>query len=144
MFKKISLGFAALSLVVLIGFGVVNPSVARAGSLSSMNLLRSVNVLGISVLQTGSTKLYVSDMSGETSSRTITLPTLTGNGGLIYTVKQTGSSSYSTAIVPVSGQKIENITDATVGIANSGDFITLAADENAGTWWVIGVGNYSM
>ena len=138
MIKKIK--FLIVGVFVLI----VGASVAYAQSESSTDLLKSVNVLGVSLVRSSSVKLYVVDTSNQTTSQDITLPTLNGNNGLIYAFKVTNPQndlSYF-RVHPASGEKIEGITDKywQLGDDGAGEFAILAADEANGTWWLISQG----
>lgn len=134
--KKIITGLFVLCLVVVGGFAMTRAHMAKAVSIFPLQLLKSINILGLSVVQTGSVMFYAADITDATSTQYVDLPDLTGNHGLIYFVKRIGSANENyTLIRPASGDSIQYTSD--YALFNTGDYAILFGDAENSNWWVL-------
>ncbi len=133
---------ACLSALLSLGFGYK----VFAQATYSGNMLKSVDVLGISLVRSASMKMYVVDVTNQSSSQDITLPTLTGNGGQVYMIRTFDANNeyHNIAIHPANGEKLNgNINDVWyVGDNGSNEYVTVVADETNSTWWVMNSGTF--
>lgn len=108
---------------------------------TTMNLLRSVSVLGVSVTPSGGAKFVFFDNPNATTTQYYNLPALSGLNGQIYILKGAGMQGYPVEIRPADGEKIEGITNQGFIIGdNPGEYFQFVADENNDTWWITGNG----
>lgn len=141
--KKKILSFSALLFVVAFMFVATHAPYVKAASIYSTNLLKSVDLLGFSLLEAESFKFFLVDMDGATGDMVVNLPTLEGNDGLVYVIKRLGASEEVAYALPASGDKIEMMNTDWV-LSNSGHFFILVADEENGTWWVVSEGSTNL
>lgn len=139
--------YIALSLLVAVIFGVggVSPvfvKKAEAATVTAMNLLKSVSILGISVIPSGGSKFTMVDMDNEPEEHyVVTLPTLDGNNGLLYIVKRPlADSPYAIIVQAASGDLIDAGALSDAVLDENGEYVQLVADTTNGTWWVVGFG----
>ena len=111
---------------------------------TTMNLFKSVNLLGVNLVTDGSARFILADMNGATSTHNITLPSTTGNSGLTYIIKRSGVNEFGAVINLTSGDTFENTYQTDWGMYNSGDYMTLVADDANDTWWVVNIGTSSI
>lgn len=141
--KKITVVVGGFVLLVGIFLGTLYTPIVQAATTQTFSALKSIGILGVGVVQSDSYQFGLIDMSDSTSSIHFILPTVEGNTGLIYTVKRTGSTPYDHfGLVNVQeGEAIDGSEDAEWGLWQAGDYVTLIADEENETWWIIGRGS---
>ncbi len=86
------------------------------------------------------TKFAVIEEADDVNDQVFVLPTLSGNDGLIYIVKHYGNNGGTLAgiIQPQTGDLIEGDNAYLyIGGPNETKSVTLVADEDADTWWVV-------
>jgi hypothetical protein len=139
--KIILIAAIAIGLAVSVAIPFV-----KAATLSTTNLLRSVSVLGVGVIRSDTYPLSVYDMTGATTTVLHDLPSLEGIDGQMYVIKRIGGDCNSQDVVEIRPFEGDNVDGSMnyVYLYCAG-VVTLAADEEAGTWWVINVyGTVSM
>ena len=85
-------------------------------------------------------KFAVIEEADDVNDQVFMLPTLSGNDGLIYIVKHYGNNGGTLAgiIGPQSGDLIDGDDEYLyIGGSNTIKSVTLVADEDTGSWWVV-------
>jgi hypothetical protein len=107
-------------------------------------MFKSVNMLGTRVVRYDSTHFEVVNMGSSTANYVVTLPSTTGNNGLVYVVKRRGDSLHSLSVLPSPGDTLDNVPNVDWLLGRHGDAVILIADDQANVWWSIAdvLGNY--
>ncbi len=101
----VSIGVIAIFAAFITGIRIVS-----AAAIGPRNILKSVSILGVGLVTTAdSMKFALINGVDSTSDQQLTLPTLTGNDGMVYTVRYIDDGDRMATVIPQSGQKIEGL-----------------------------------
>ncbi len=109
---------------------------ASTGSSVAEASVSTINLSGSPMFQ-----FVLLDTSTSTADEVYTLPSTTGNHGMIKLFKVRNGTIPYMGIVEAPANETLDGSLAQRELPNGGDYITLIADEVHNTWWIINIGN---